>query len=231
MKSAVNHKCIQPSKKIFDLGGIVMRLSFLPKEYAFFEMFENLAGCAIESSNYFSELAGKGLFTNESSLRMRNIEHRGDDITHEIINKLNKTYITPFDREDIYALAHELDSVIDLINSITTRINLFKITGFHDNLNQFASLIDSACAEIEKAIKGLRDLKRTDMIKANCIEVNRLENMGDQLRDTLLGELFDKSKDPIHIIKWKEIFQECETILDKCEDVVNIVESIIVKQA
>lgn len=208
-----------------------MKFNFLPREYAFFEMFEGLAGCAVESSRYFNDLAVKGSFTNESSLRMRNIEHRGDDITHEIINKLNKTFITPFDREDIYSLAHELDSVIDLINSITTRINLYKIIGIHDDLNQFASIIESACLELEKAIRGLRDLKKPEQIKSYCIEVNRLENMGDQLRDTMIGNLFDKSKDPIHIMKWKEIFQECETILDKCEDVVNIVESIVVKQA
>lgn len=208
-----------------------MRFSFLPKEYEFFSMFDNLAGCAVESSKYFSELAQKGLFTNESSLRMRNIEHRGDDITHEIINKLNKTFITPFDREDIYSLAHELDSVIDLINSITSRMNLYKITGIHEDLIQFTSIIESATMELEKSVINLRDLKKSDQIKAHCIEVNRLENMGDQLRDTLIGKLFDKSKDPIHIMKWKEIFQECETILDKCEDVVNIVEAIIVKQA
>ena len=208
-----------------------MRFSFLPKEYEFFTMFDSLAGCAVESSKYFSELAKKGLFSNESSLRMRNIEHRGDDITHEIINKLNKTFITPFDREDIYSLAHELDSVIDLINSITSRINLYKITGIHEDMIQFTSIIESACIELEKSVINLRDLKKSDQIKAHCIEVNRLENMGDQLRDTLIGNLFDKAKDPIHIMKWKEIFQECETILDKCEDVVNIVEAIIVKQA
>ncbi len=208
-----------------------MRFSFLPKEFEFFDLFENLADCAVESSKYFHELAANGMFSTEASLRMRNIEHKGDDITHEIINKLNKTFITPFDREDIYSLTHELDSVIDLINSVTTRINLYNITGTHDDLIQFASIIESSVAALAQAILGLREIKKPDVIKAYCIEVNRLENMGDQLRDTLIGNLFDKSKDPIHIIKWKEIFQECETILDKCEDVVNIVEAIIVKQA
>jgi predicted phosphate transport protein (TIGR00153 family) len=208
-----------------------MRFSFLPKEFLFFDMFDDLAGCSVEASDYFNELASTGQFTTESSLRMRNIEHKADDITHEIINRLNKTFITPIDREDIYSLAHELDSVIDLINSVTSRINLYNVTGISEDLIQFASIIQSSVRALAKAVTGLREIRKSDVIMKYCIEVNRLENMGDHLRDTMIGNLFDKSRDPIHIIKWKEIFQECETILDKCEDVVNIVESIIVKQA
>lgn len=208
-----------------------MRFSFLPKEFLFFDMFDDLAGCAVEASDYFNELASTGQFTTEASLRMRNIEHKADDITHEIINRLNKTFITPIDREDIYSLTHELDSVIDLINSITSRINLYNVTGISDELIQFASVIQSSVRALSKAVTGLREIRKSDIIMKYCIEVNRLENMGDHLRDTMIGSLFDKSQDPIHIIKWKEIFQECETILDKCEDVVNIVEAIIVKQA
>ena len=208
-----------------------MRLNFLPKEFKFFDMFEQLSACAVEASEYFNELAVEGQFTTEASLRMRNIEHRGDDITHEIINKLNKTFITPFDREDIYSLAHELDSVIDLINSITSRMYLYNIKGVNTDLIQFASIIQSSVIALSEAVTGLRNIKKSDSIMKHCIEVNRLENMGDHLRDTLIGKLFNKSKDPIHIIKWKEIFQECETTLDRCEDVVNVVEAIIVKQA
>jgi predicted phosphate transport protein (TIGR00153 family) len=208
-----------------------MKFSLIPREYAFFEMFEKLAGCAVEAAHYFNESTTKGVFSTETALRMRNIEHRGDDITHEIINKLNKTFITPIDREDIYSLAHELDSVIDLINSITCQINLYNISGVHDDLIQFSSLIKTAVDELAQAVGSLHNLKKSDPILQHCIEVNRLENMGDQLRDTMIGNLFDNSNDPVHIIKWKDIFQDAEAVLDKCEDVVNIVEAIIVKQA
>ncbi len=209
-----------------------MRLSFfLPKEYKFFDLFDKQAGFAVEAANLFKELAMGGKFDDESANRMHDIEHNCDDVTHDIINKLNRTFITPFDREDIHALAHELDTVIDLINTTTSRMRLFKLSKVNKQLIQFSELIEQSVGALAKAVKSLRDTKRHLEVNQYCIEINRLENLGDQLRDESIGDLFAKSKDPINIIKWKEIFTEAETVLDACEDVANIVESILVKQA
>jgi len=204
---------------------------FLPKEFQFFDLFDKQAGFAVEAASLFKDLARNGKFMDDSAGRMHVIEHHCDDVTHEIINKLNRTFITPFDREDIHALAHELDTVVDLINTTTSRMRLFKLSKVNKKLIQFSDLIEQSVGALSKAVKSMRDGKQLERVNQYCIEINRLENEGDQLRDESIGDLFAKSKDPIHIIKWKEIFTEAETVLDACEDVANIVESILVKQA
>lgn len=208
-----------------------MRISFLPKEYKFFDMFDELASMAVTASRYFRDLTLSGKFDEESVHKMRTIENQADEVTHDIINKLNLTFITPFDREDIHSLAHQLDGVIDNINTIVNRMRLYNLQVINNDLIHFAEVIEKSVAALEKAVNGLRNIKKSDQILEYCIEVNRLENVGDQLRDNVIGALFDNQHDPIYIIKWKEIFSETETVLDQCEDVANIVQSIMVKQA
>ena len=208
-----------------------MGFSFLPKEFKFFVLFDKQASWAVEAARCFKELAVSGKFDDEGILRMHTIEHKCDDVTHDIINKLNSTFITPFDREDIHALAHELDSVVDLIHVVTKRMRLYKLTVVNAEVIQFAEVIEKSVGALAKAVNGLRDIKNSQLILDSCIEINRLENMGDQLRDTVIGKLFEEERDPISIIKWKEIYQDAETVLDQCEDVANVVESIMVKQA
>lgn len=202
----------------------------LPKEYLFFDLFDKLGLHAVESSRYFMEIVKKGTFDEESLLRMREFEHQCDTITHDIINKLNKTFITPFDREDIHALAHELDSIVDIILTITNRMKIYKMSEVNEHLIKFSDIIFRAVTEISKAVSSLRSLKKPELIYQYCIEVNRLENVGDQIRDVAMGELFNHS-DPVYIMKWKEIYEHAENVIDQCEDVANVVESIVVKQA
>lgn len=202
----------------------------LPKEYLFFDLFDKLGLHAVESSKYFMEIVKKGAFDDESLLRMREFEHQCDSITHDIINKLNKTFITPFDREDIHALAHELDSIVDIILTITNRMKIYKMGDVNEHLIKFSDIIFRAVTEISKAVSALRSLKKPELIYQYCIEVNRLENVGDQIRDVAMGELFQHN-DPIHIMKWKEIYEHAENVIDQCEDVANVIESIVVKQA
>jgi hypothetical protein len=162
---------------------------------------------------------------------MRSIEHHCDEITHEIIDKLNRTFITPFDREDIYALAHRFDSVVDIIHAITKRLLLYNLhNDINEDLIRFSDLIQQSVTALASAVKGLRNLKNSKLISAACIEINRLENLGDHLRDEVIGKLFDNSFDPLYVIKWKDIFQDAETTLDQCEDVANVIEAIMVKQ-
>lgn len=208
-----------------------MKFSLLPKEYLFFDLFDQMANRAIEAAHCFKDFATNGTFNDKSIEKMHIIEESCDDVTHEIIDRLNRTFITPFDREDIYSLAHEFDSVVDLIQAITNRMRLYNLHNtISDDLIKFADLIEKSVEHLANAVRGLRDLKQSAKISNSCIEVNRLENLGDRLRDEVLSKLFNEANDPMHVIKWKDIYMEAETVLDKCEDVANIAASILIKQ-
>lgn len=208
-----------------------MGFSFLPKEIMFFDLFDKLSEMAVTAADYFKVIVEKGDFDDESLLRMREHENQCDNTTHDIMNKLNKTFITPFDREDIHSLAHELDSIVDIILTITNRMKIYKMCGQVDPyLVKFSDVIYRAVVEISKAVNALRELKKPELIHQYCIEVKRLENVGDQIRDNAMGQLFNHT-DPVYIMKWKEIYEHAEHVIDQCEDVANIVSTIVVKQA
>ncbi len=208
-----------------------MGFSFLPKESNFFILFSKQAEFAVTAAALFVEVTTKGIYDEETVRKMRSIEHQADEVTHEIIERLNKTFITPFDREDIYTLTKELDSVIDMIYTITNRMRVYKIKEINLDLVEFANVIEKSVHALTVAIEGLKDTKRPQAALDSCIEVNRLENIGDNMRDAILGKLFDTAKDPIYLVKWKEIFSFAEEVLDICEDVAHVIESILVKQA
>lgn len=208
-----------------------MGFSFLPKEANFFVLFSKQAEYATNAAALFLEINSRGIYDDEVVRKMREIEHQADDITHEIIHRLNKTFITPFDREDIFTLTKELDSVIDMIYTITNRMKVYKIQEVSPDLVEFSKVIESSVQALAIAIEGLKDTKRPQAAFDACIEVNRLENIGDNMRDAVLTKLFETVQDPVYLIKWKEIYMFAENVLDICEDVAHVVESIIVKQA
>jgi len=208
-----------------------MFFKFFPNEYNFFDLFEKQVSCAVDAAKYFKELVLKGVFDEAAIQKMGAIEHQGDDVAHTIIEQLNKTFITPFDREDIHRLVKELDDVIDMINTIVSRMKVYKLSGVNKNLVEFASVIEESVSAVACAVKAMRNMKNLKVVSNACVEVNRLENVGDSMRDEMLAELFEREKDPIAVIKWKEIYQDAETVLDICEDVAHVVDSILVKQA
>ena len=208
-----------------------MAFRFLPKEFNFFVLFNKQAQYAVDAAALFTSLVGKGTFAEEPVSKMREIEHQADEIAHDILNNLNKTFITPFDREDIHALASELDSVIDMIYTVTNRMRVYKITRINSDLVQFSTVIEKSVRTLATAVEGLQNIKNPQATLDACIEVNRLENVGDTMRDAILGKLFETETNPIELVKWKEIFQFAEEVLDICEDVAHVVESILVKQA
>ncbi|MDD4003644.1 MAG: DUF47 family protein [Elusimicrobiaceae bacterium] len=208
-----------------------MAFSLIPKEVKFFDLLDQQAENAITVSKYFREIAVNGVFDDASVKKMNDLESEGDTLCHEITDMLNRTFITPLDREDIYALAHELDDIVDFINSISSRMKLYKLAKADDEIKRFADVIEEAVAILAKAVNGLRDFERSRRILDYCIDINRLENVGDQLRDNALGKLFDTEKDPIMVIKWKGIYQSAEVVLDKCEHVAKTIEAIVVKQS
>lgn len=204
---------------------------FLPKEFSFFDLFDKHVGFAVDAAAYFKELVVKGGIDESSLQKMDDIEHGGDNAAHDIIDRLDKTFITPFDREDIHALTKELDDIIDMINTIASRMKVYKITGVDENLVQFSEIIEESVRHVAIIIKGLRGQKYSKAVSDSSVEINRLENVGDDLRDNVLAELFETTKDPIMVIKLKEIYQFCETVLDICEDVAHVVNSVLLKQA
>lgn len=208
-----------------------MFLSFLPKAVNFFDLFDKQADCLLEAGAFFKTIVAAGSVDEPSIRKMYDIEHNGDKTTYAIIDQLNKSFITPFDREDIHALAKATDDIVDVIRTIVKRMRVYKISGHDPHLVQFGTVIDESIRNVAFAIRGLRDSKLAkDIVKA-CIEINRLEKQGDSMRDTALEQLFANCKDPLAIIKLKEIYQDAETVLDICKDVAHVVEAILVKQA
>ena len=204
----------------------------LPKETNFFDLFNNQVECAVDAARYFKEVVSKKTVDDSMLQKMKDIEHRGDHAAHTIIDRLDKCFITPFDREDIHALTKELDDIIDMIHTIVNRLKVYKLNGIDKNLVEFADVIEKSVFGVASAVRGMRNMKNSKSVLDACIEVNRLENVGDSMRDKMLAELFENfSNDPMHVIKWKEIYQEAETVLDICEDVAHVVESILVKYA
>lgn len=209
-----------------------MAFRLLPKEFNYFELFDKLAATAVEAAHVFAGFAEQGRFDEVAIAEVRDIEHKGDELTHGIIQQLNITFITPFDREDIHQLAIEMDDIIDMINTMTRRMKIYKLSGaVNTALVGFAHVIVQSVEAVAKAVKGLSDMRKPKGTYESIIEINRLENVGDTMRDDMLEKLFETATDPLYVIKWKEIYQDAETVLDVCEDVANVVESIMVKQA
>jgi len=204
----------------------------LPKETSFFDLFDKQADYAVQAATHFVKMVADYKVDEPEVGIMKEIEHLGDEVSRQIMDRLNNTFITPFDREDIHDLAKEMDDIVDMLYTITKRLRVYKILSMERNLTEFARVIEMSVKGVSQAVKGLRNMKQSKEILKACIEVNNLENLGDKMRDDMLGELFEKyAKDPVAVIKWKDIYQDAETVLDVCEDVVHVVESILVKHA
>lgn len=202
-----------------------------PKEIDFFNLLEAQISQAVSAADYFREIASDGVVDEARLGKMQSLEHQGDEAAHTIIDQLNKTFITPFDREDIHMLAKEVDDITDMLTTIVNRLKVYKLSGKNKNLVEFSNVIYESVKAVQNAIRCLRNMKNLGLLTKSCVDINSLENVGDAMRDKMLAELFETERDPILVIKWKEIYQDAETVLDICEDVAHIIESIVVKQA
>jgi len=208
-----------------------MAFSILPKEEKFFKLFAAQAAYNAKAVKTFKALVNDWDPQSPAFDQLREIEHEADITTHEIYDKLNRTFITPFDREDIHQLASEMDDIVDIVQSICNRMRLYKIRNSSPDLVQMVDILDQAVDAICKAVAELQDAEKSRRVLDYCIEINRLENTGDHARDLALSKLFEGSPDPIEVLKWKEVYEVVETAIDKCEDIANTIESILVKQA
>ena len=201
---------------------------FIPKEEKFFDMFISMAQNAHESSKLLTLMMEQPDKIRDTAETIKALEHKGDRMTHDLIVKLNKTFIVPIDREDIYGLSSKLDDVTDLIESIARRLVLFKVTEVSEPALELARVLQRSTAAIVVAVSELQNGMK---VMDPCIEINRLEDEADHIYHLALAKLFEAEKDPIALIKWKELYEKLEASLDRCEDVANVIEGIIVKNA
>jgi uncharacterized protein len=203
-----------------------MRL--IPREKKFFRMFSEVCQNLTEGARLLHDIMKNPADVSARIVQLQDIEHRGDDMTHDIIRMLNQTFITPFDREDIHRLTSSLDDVLDFVNAAAVRMTLYRISTPPPPAADLAQLILTQAEELSKAVALLGDNQK---LLERCVEVNRLENEADRVSRKAIAELFDNEKDPIQLIKLKELYEVLESATDKAEDAANVLEAVALKSA
>ena len=206
-------------------------IRFIPREEKFFDLFEAQAAHNVQAAHIFKDLIAQWSLESPLLQKLQDIEHEADITTHEVYDRLNRTFITPFDREDIHELASELDDIVDLVQSVSIRMKIYRIDRSDAPLLNLAEILLNATENIQKAVAELRRPEKQRRVLDYCIEINRLENAGDKALEEALSHLFNGRPEPLEVIKWKEIYEGIETAIDKCEDVANVFESILVKSS
>jgi hypothetical protein len=209
--------------------------ALLPKDDKFFTFLERDAENLLTAARIFKDLMTNRISKEERAQKIKKIEeieHKGDEITHQIFQALGSTFITPFDREDIHELTSKLDDILDYVQGAAGRITLYRVDKISPEAEQLAGLIFDAVVELHKAIPKLRHLAaESASIHESLVKINSIENEADDLFERAIAALFDHCKDPILLIKSKELLVSLETATDQCEDAANVIESIIVKNA
>lgn len=202
----------------------------LPKEVSFFDYFERHAVLTIDACKAFLMLASGEAENVAQAARIKEIEHQADTLTHHCIEELNKTFITPIDRVDINYLIKGLDDIVDSVDAATSRIALYELIEMREEARLLADVLVKAALEIEQALKNLRNHSNSWAVKERLIAIHQLENEGDAILRTALTRLFrEEASNPILVIKWKEIFERLEKATDRCEEVANIIEKIMIE--
>jgi len=200
----------------------------LPREEAFFDLFVDVASRVSQAADHLHQLFAEPPERRAYHVAaIKRLENEADTITHEVVTRLDRTFITPIDREDIHLLASDLDDVIDRIDGTARRSEIFRLGETPEGIADLCDVIKRITVEIETAVRKLRGKK--DDVLPHCDEAKRLEEEGDALYHRMLGQLFDREADPVQLIKWKEIYDILETTIDESEDVANDIESILIK--
>ncbi|MCO6498716.1 MAG: DUF47 domain-containing protein [Chitinophagaceae bacterium] len=206
---------------------------FLPKDRVFFNLFESVGDNVLKMAEKLNQLVyetdpeKRGVITKE----IADLEHENDNFTHRIFTELGRNFITPFDREDIHYLATSLDDICDYIYSCAKKIAIYKVNPIESTFQKMSDLILKSCTEVQKAVLGLRDMKNLRRMTDAMVAINSIENQADDIFDLSIEALFENEPNAKEVIKKREIYQVMEIITDKCEDVANVIESIIIKYA
>jgi predicted phosphate transport protein (TIGR00153 family) len=205
--------------------------NLIPREDSFFDLLEASSKNMLACARLLRDLVEDYRDVPGRLAKLTDAEHVGDHYTHQILEKLNKTFVTPMDREDIHALTIELDNIVDLIELIADRMLLYQIEKPTDFMISMVRLLERCCEQIDQAMPLLRHNKRMKEILSHTVEVNRLENEADKLNRTALSTLFDNPQDPLYVIKWKEVYDTLESAIDMTEDVADQLHGIVIKNA
>jgi predicted phosphate transport protein (TIGR00153 family) len=209
----------------------MVRFSLIPRQSKFFDLFEESARNMVKTSRALKDMIDTWEVIDGRVAEITELEHEGDSITHQIIAQVNRTFVTPFDREDIALLAHTMDDVTDFIHAAADAMLIYKIDQASQRAKELANIILEATEEIERAVSGLRRRAELKQILGRCVEINRLENMADRVFRAAMAELFDDAMDIAQVIKWREIYEHMESATDRCEDVANVLEGVALKHA
>ncbi len=200
--------------------------SLIPRDNSFFAMFSAMSDNLIAGARTLVDLFANYQDVEKQIEQIHRIERDGDELTHAILTKLNQTFITPFDREDIHELASKLDDVLDFVNAAGARLVMYRIATPPAAAGELAAIILRQCQELQKAVSLMQ---KNGNILSHCVEINRLENEADQVSQQAIARLFECEKDPINLIKIKELLEFLERATDKAEDVANVLETVVLK--
>ena len=200
-----------------------------PREVRFYDLFEQQSQHILNAAGLLHDLVHNFTDARAKLHAINEVEHQGDQITHEIVRRLNTTFITPLDREDIHAMASSLDDVIDAIDDSSAIVRLYQIDRVRPDARTLARIISLSTVQIVSATRALGN-KMTGLTQC-AVEINRLENEADRAKENAVRRLFEEEKDPVAIMKWKEILDFLEIATDRCEDVANVLEGVVVKHA
>ena len=206
-----------------------MRL--LPHDASFFSYFEQQGRKTVEGCRAFLEMVENPTDLDQRAERVMQIEHECDEITHAVVEGLHRTFITPIDRNDIHRLITKMDDIMDMVEAAADRLALYDLPKMTPEAADLARCLVSSAEHVLSAVSGIRDLGKQNAILQHCIEINRLENVADSILRGALVRLFREEKDPIAIIKWKEIYETLESATDRCEDVANIIEGVVLENS
>jgi predicted phosphate transport protein (TIGR00153 family) len=203
--------------------------NFLPKEEQYFDLFIQMTLYISDAAQALGEmLSDKDADYEEYSQRIKGLEHACDELTHSVSTRLNKSFITPFDREDIYTMSTALDDIVDLIDDAARAIVIFDVHEITEHARRFADVIQKMAAQLQEIVATLQ---RPKNVTPRLVEIHRLENEGDDIYHAAIAELFKDAVDPLTVLKWKEIYEKLEAAVDRCEHVANIIESVIIKHS
>lgn len=206
-------------------------MRFLPKDESFFDRFEEQGRKTVEGCHALVAMVTQPGDVVAQAKAISDIEQQCDRITHGVVEQLHKTFITPIDRNDIYRLISKMDDVMDYVEAAAERIALYEITEMTKEVPPLCRTLMASAEAVLEAVAGFRDLKKPEAILQKCVEINRLENEADGLLRAALARLFREEKNPITIMKWKEIYELLETATDRCEDVANIIEGVVLENS
>ena len=208
-----------------------MRISLIPRNYQFFDLFEESARKLVTAAEMLVDLLNHFENVGIKTARIKELEHEADDITHEVYRQVYQTFVTPLDREDIIALAQRLDDVMDFMEGATTAIRIYGITEPTPAARALADLVRLQCIQVERAVVCLRNRRDVTRVLEQCREINRLENEADTLFLSATAELFQGEMSPVDIIKWRDIYDQLERATDSAEQVAHVFEAIVLKNA